>query len=369
MTTDEATEQPMPQRRARSSLATVAAAALPLLISLGGQPALAQSLPEIRLGARNSVPACVTPARMTRFLVDRNPQMLAKFRSIAGYYKQHGERLKVRWDYAFYQMIVETNYLMFRTAAGRGDVSPSQNNFAGIGTTGGGVPGDSFPDVSSGVLGQMQHLVAYSGERVESPVARRTREKQDDIIAASQRLRRPVTFSDLAGRWAVDRRYARSIAVVADLYQRRFCSGRPLEPEIASEETAAAAKAQLAAPAVPPHPPEPGRQAAAGTPPATQAGLLAPPEPAVRKPPSCKVYTASYGGRKNVLIRHRVGGEIHYTALQVLDGQEQLLAESFIRNHAQGGEAIAEYPSRDDALTGAFNRCPGGGQLTAAGRG
>ena len=67
-----------------------------------------------------------------------------------------------------------------------GGVSP------GGGAFGGGVPGDSFPDVSSGVLGQIQHLIAYSGERVDNPVAKRTREKQDDIIAASQRLRRAV---------------------------------------------------------------------------------------------------------------------------------------------------------------------------------
>ena len=109
-------------------------------------------------------------------------------------------------------MLLETNYLSYKTGSGRpGDVDPRQNNFAGIGTTGGGVPGDSFPDVSTGVLAQMQHLIAYSGERVARPLAQRTREKQDEIIELSLALHRPVRFSDLTNRWAKDRNYAKSI--------------------------------------------------------------------------------------------------------------------------------------------------------------
>ncbi len=52
----------------------------------------------------------------------------------------------MRWDYAFFQMAVETNFLSFKRGDGSwGDVKPAQNNFAGFGTTGGGVPGDSYP--------------------------------------------------------------------------------------------------------------------------------------------------------------------------------------------------------------------------------
>ena len=43
-----------------------------------------------------------------------------------------------------------------------GDVSVEQFNFAGIGTTGGGVPGYSYPDVRTGVRAQIQHLKAYA---------------------------------------------------------------------------------------------------------------------------------------------------------------------------------------------------------------
>ncbi|MDX2157660.1 MAG: glucosaminidase domain-containing protein [Hyphomicrobiaceae bacterium] len=349
--------------------------ALALLAAAPLAPASAQSLPEIRLSDRNKVPACVTPSRLMRFLTERNPNLPAKFRNIAAYYKEHGERTGVRWDYAFFQMIIETNYLIFKNAAGKGDVSPNQNNFAGIGTTGGGVPGDSFPDVPTGVLGQMQHLVAYSGEAVPNPVARRTREKQDDIIAKSLSLRRAVTFRDLAGRWAVDRKYGGSIAYIAERYRSRFCTGSAPddEPKEPAAIVAKVAPTSSPRPAAPEAPPEGSPRRRGGTMSLAVAsvaggvarpalGLVAAPAPA-KRPAGCKVFTASYGGEKNVLIRRRVGDEMHYTALQVVDGREQGLADTFIRSHAPGGEALAQFPNRETALSRAFDLCPG-----AAGR-
>jgi hypothetical protein len=333
-----------------------------LIAAIAG-PVAAQQLPEIRIGERNRVPTCVTPLRLMRFLGERNPTLPAKFRDIATHYKHHGERLRVRWDYAFFQMLLETNYLQFRNARGKGDVSPAQNNFAGIGTTGGGVPGDSFPDVSTGVLGQMQHLVAYSGERVPSPVAPRTREKQDDIIALSLRLRRPVTFRDLAGRWAVDRRYARSIAGVAEEYRERHCTGRQQEP---AEAAAPPARERVAA--APPSRPPRGAAAAAAAAPAV--GLLrTEPKLASRSKPPCRVFTASYGGTRNVLIRHREGEAEHYTAVQVLEGKERPLANAFIESHARGGELLGEFDTRDAALTSAFAMCSDAAAAGPAGKG
>ena len=191
-------------------------------------------LPEIRVSAASQgVPACVTPSRLMHHLMERTRDLDPRFRDIAGYYKLHGDALGIRWDYAFYQMLLETNYLSFKKDSGRpGDVDARQNNFAGIGATGGGVPGDSFPDVSTGVLAQMQHLIAYSGERVAKPVAPRTRAKQDDIVQSSRALRRPVRFDDLTNRWAKDRNYAKSIEWVAERYRQANCTetGAPLRP-------------------------------------------------------------------------------------------------------------------------------------------
>ncbi len=182
--------------------------------------------PPIRTGPDNRVPSCVSPERLMAFLRDRNGELDPRFSDIARWYKHYGDAWGVRWDYAFYQMVLETNYLKFRRGNGRrGDVHEKQNNFAGIGATGGGVPGERFADVKTGVHAQIQHLVAYSGEFVKQPVAKRTAENQDDIIAKSRRLGRPVTFGDLARRWAVDRQYAKNIDFVSSMFTDGYCKG------------------------------------------------------------------------------------------------------------------------------------------------
>lgn len=210
----------------------LATAALGLAASTAPPAAAAPRLPEIRMHSDNGVPACVTPDRLMAFLQTRNAQLAGRYRDIAKWYRHHGEAWRVRWDYAFFQMALETNFLTYRRGDGRpGDVLPKQNNFAGIGATGGGVRGDHFADIGTGVLAQIQHLVAYSGEQVNQPVAPRTALKQKHIVASVRQLRRPVRFSDLARRWAADPRYAASISAIADSFDRMFCSGRTRKSE------------------------------------------------------------------------------------------------------------------------------------------
>jgi Mannosyl-glycoprotein endo-beta-N-acetylglucosaminidase len=193
----------------------------------------AKAAPPIRTSDRNPVPACVTPERLMAFLAERNSHVDPRYREIARWYKYYGEGWRVRWDYAFFQMAIETNFLTYRRGDGRrGDVWETQNNFAGIGATGHGARGERFPDVKTGVHAQIQHLVAYSGERLAVPIAKRTRENQDDIVAQSNRLGRPVTFGDLARRWATDRAYGKSIDFVAGLYSAHYCD----EPGRSAEE-------------------------------------------------------------------------------------------------------------------------------------
>ena len=321
----------------------------------------AQAVPEIRMHQANRVPACVTATRLMQFVTERNPRLESKFRNIAAFYEKHGRAHNVRWDYAFFQMVVETNYLQFKNATGKGDVSPQQNNFAGIGTTGGGVPGDSFPDVSTGVLGQMQHLIAYSGERVENPVGRRTRERQDDIIALSTALKRPVTFRDLAKRWAVDPRYAITIEAVASRYRAMHCNGvepdkpggKPLERLVVARADDRAATASASIGAIGATPREGARRSGVGMAPGSA--------PSARSGPGlagCRVFTASYGGDKAILVRAMTGDELHYTAVQVLEGQQAKLAQHFIASHARGGDLLGEFDTRDAALGHAFSLCP-----------
>lgn len=72
-------------------------------------------------------------------------------------YYEEAEAEGVRPEVAFAQTMKETGFLQYG-----GDASIEQFNFAGIGTTGGGVPGNSYPDVRTGVRAQIQHLKAYA---------------------------------------------------------------------------------------------------------------------------------------------------------------------------------------------------------------
>ena len=63
----------------------------------------------------------------------------------------------VRPEVAFAQTMKETGFLQYG-----GDASIEQFNFAGLGTTGNSVPGNSYPDVQTGIRAQIQHLKAYA---------------------------------------------------------------------------------------------------------------------------------------------------------------------------------------------------------------
>ena len=236
----------MPNRRKLSFASrgwAIAAVAMAATLAALGAVQAAPSLPEIRVSTANKVPACVTPERLMQFLEQRNPKLATRYSDIAALYRQHGEANGVRWDYAFFQMMLETAYLKYG-----GDDRPKQNNFAGLGTTGGGVRGNSFPDMSTGVLAQIQHLIAYSGEPVDKAVAPRTRENQGAIIERSKKLARPVRFSDLQMRWAMDRRYADKIRSIADAFHDSHCRGRALEAKNEPQESVAARALRLPTP-------------------------------------------------------------------------------------------------------------------------
>ena len=128
------------------------------------QQAQAGDLPAVKAGSSNKVMSCATPGRLMAFLKTRNEKLDGKFSDIASEYMRHGEELGLRWDYAFFQMLLETGNLKFG-----GDVKPSQNNFAGLGATGNGERGETFKDVATGVRAHLEHLVMYTGEKVANP--------------------------------------------------------------------------------------------------------------------------------------------------------------------------------------------------------
>lgn len=420
---------------------SIAAAALAATVSL--QPAAAADLPEIKISETSKVPECVTPGRLMSYVNSRNDKLDPKFADLATEYMRHGEDLKLRWDYAFFQMLLETNTLKYT-----GDVKITQNNFAGLGATGRGARGESFKTVSDGVRAHLQHILMYTGEKIENPVAERTKNIQEwGVLTKWQAtIDGPMTFTHLAKKWApTSRGYTKDVDVLAGLFFNGACKQDDPRPELVAEarkgrgvetdgEVAAAGKgAEIAKQAlsaartdggvksglgaesitkttyektngsVAAGPPvtllnapseddsaskaaagelvkakktEPEDKASAKTadmpkPPAdtaptkietaalsTVAGEK--PKAASGKDSKCRVFTASYGGAKSVIIKAAADGYTNYTVLDVNDGSESRETEAYIGAYAKGGETIGDAQPQDKALEKAFELCPEG---------
>ena len=105
----------------------------------------------------------------------------------------------VRAEVVFCQAMHETGWLRFS-----GDVSPNQCNFAGIGATGGGVAGATFPNVRMGIRAQVQHLKAYASTDALNNVC------VDPRFYYVERGSAP-TLDELDGRWATGSGYGNNI--------------------------------------------------------------------------------------------------------------------------------------------------------------
>lgn len=108
-------------------------------------------------------------------------------------YETIGKAYGVRGDVAYAQAIHETNYFRFT-----GMVKPEQNNYAGIGATGGSVSGASFETPEEGVLAHIQHLFAYASK---DPLP----EGYPKVDPRFDLVTRGIAYgwTDLNGRWAV----------------------------------------------------------------------------------------------------------------------------------------------------------------------
>lgn len=396
----------------------------------------AVELPEIAASPSNTTPACVTPGRMMAMIRDRNQRLAGKFSDIALHYMRIGQELGVRWDYAFYQMLVETGFLTYR-----GDVKPYQNNFAGIAATGNGVRGESFPTVAEGVRAHFHHLMLYAGMPVTNPVAERTRKVKAWGIMDEWRttFSGPVTYSRMTQKWSPgDRGYPRDIKAVADRFMNNWCNRPDPAPEMmagirtvtpgATAQNSAGtiynnasvnntgalpgSGAALGAPATGTLPTRrPGasittpvanrpaatvaksgtassrvkivnstsRPAASATstteqPANSSVGRFAnnitafasPPPKKDVVPDACRVWTASYGGQKALIIRSIGGGHVNYTVLDVNAGREQAEADAYIAAYAKGGKSVGRFDDPQKALKKAFQLCPSQKQKKAS---
>jgi hypothetical protein len=449
---------------------------LAAFVSVPLHQAAAGALPDIKAGARNAVPECVTPGRLIEYLRSRNPELDRRFESVPVEYMRIGEQLGVRWDYAFYQMILETGALSYRRGNRSGDVKPAQNNFAGLGATGGGASGESFKDIATGVRAHLEHLLHYSGAKLDNPTAERTRKVQEWGVLSGwhAQFNRPITYTDLAAKWAPgSNSYSKMLEAIGERFEA-YCSKPDPRPELVAEARghaqvadaraerpgtelakraiengkidgvdrksalgavdppAQAAQATRSAPApykilnAPPAPQETADQAlpaAAQAAPAAMKADVAPPPPAAKAdaapastpaakaaatapaksapkttasvnvppkatpekqapfqvasaagaakpmapPPAagtptqkCRVWTASYGGQKALIIKSVVDRIVNYTVLDVNEGAEKREADAFISAYAKDGAIAGEYGSQSMALDKAFELCPEG---------
>ena len=144
--------------------------------------------------------AKATSAQMKAYIAARNPG--EKWQSIVDIYLEEGAAEGVRGDVAFAQSCLETGNFKFT-----GDVTEDQNNFAGIGTTGGGVKGHYFKDVRTGVRAQIQHLKAYASKDAL---------KNGCVDPRFNLVTRGIatTVDALEGKWATGKGYGKKITTI-----------------------------------------------------------------------------------------------------------------------------------------------------------
>jgi hypothetical protein len=164
--------------------------------------------PPIATGSPIMGKSVVTSEEMAAFLLSRNtePKLNCDPKFLAALYISEGAAEGVRGDVAFCQAIHETGWFNFR-----GDVRWEQNNFAGIGATGGGAGGASFASPMIGVRAQIHHLKAYASAE---PLANPNESPRFHLVTRGI----APTWEALNGRWAVPGdRYGQMILGLHDL--------------------------------------------------------------------------------------------------------------------------------------------------------
>lgn len=133
-----------------------------------------------------------------------NPRLSVSAEEIVAYYYEEGTREGIRPDVAFAQALKETGFFRYG-----GDVVPEQNNYCGLGTTGGGVRGVYFDSPQLGVRAHIQHLLAYSSTRKPTLTVV---DPRYELVRKAYGSRTLDAWSDLNGRWAVPgNRYGQEI--------------------------------------------------------------------------------------------------------------------------------------------------------------
>ncbi len=140
----------------------------------------------------------ISKEQMVGFIRRANqyPKITVSLEELVDLYWEEAGNEGVRPDLALAQALLETGFFRFG-----GDVLPAQNNFAGIGSTGGGARGATFESARIGVRAHIQHLLAYTT----------TREPLRPIVDPRYQIVRSIphyfaqcpTWESLGGKWAI----------------------------------------------------------------------------------------------------------------------------------------------------------------------
>jgi hypothetical protein len=157
-----------------------------------------------------------TAEQLASYLLSENPwpfftvSPLALAKLYVAYCAEAGLRADLLWA----QMIHETGYGSYG-----GDVSPEQNNYAGIGATGAGAAGAYFLTPDAGVLAHVAHMVAYVYDSSPVPWASAYTDPRFDSVSPRGAA---SVLADLNGRWAVPGTYyGQAVEAVAQAINAR----------------------------------------------------------------------------------------------------------------------------------------------------
>ncbi len=152
----------------------------------------------------------VTVDQLVKIFTDRNSSKTEWARRLAQLYIDNGKLFNIRADIAWAQMVHETGFLEYT-----GDVQPNQNNFVGIGATGGGVPGNSFASEELGIIAHYSHLAWYY---YPDHVNEYCNNQYDPRHFGSTHYKYTgdTTLNHLNGRWAPGSTYTNKIILFAN---------------------------------------------------------------------------------------------------------------------------------------------------------
>lgn len=153
-------------------------------------------------GQRGQTPifgaAEISKEQMVNFIRRANPtpKITISLEELVELYWEEAGHEGVRPDLALAQALLETGFFRFG-----GDVLPAQNNFAGIGTTGGGARGAWFESARVGVRAHVQHLLAYTTTR--EPFQPIVDPRYNIVRSLPRYFAQCPSWESLSGKWAI----------------------------------------------------------------------------------------------------------------------------------------------------------------------